>query len=109
VDASEVGEGVPGGIESEDEQATLDALNAWVVGQKLPQGQIAFELTAPDGKALAYLDLAWPEGLQSGLSQPVAVLLNEGQATLAAANKAGYRYFTSPDAFRAYVSTEVSP
>ena len=101
--------GVVGGIDSEDEQATLDELNAWVVEQKLPQGQIAFEVTDPDGRPLGYLDLAWPEGLQPGLSQPVAVLLNEGPATLAVANKAGYRYFTSPDAFRAYVSTEVSP
>ncbi len=53
------------------------------------------------------LDLAWPAGLQEGLSQPVAVLLGEGRATEAAANRAGYRYSTDMDSFREYVEAEV--
>jgi len=110
VDPTEPGDGiVVGGIESEDEQEKLDEINKWVTERQLPEGHMAYELTDPEGRPVAYLDLAWPEGLQPGLSQPVAVLLSEGAATLAAANQAGFRYFTSLDAFRTYVETEVSP
>jgi hypothetical protein len=53
------------------------------------------------------LDLAWPNGLQEGLSQPVVLLLGETQATEEAANQAGYRFFTGVEEFRAYVQEEV--
>jgi len=43
----------------------------------------------------------------TGLSQPVAVLLNEADPTLALASQAGYRCFTSVEDFRRYVSGEV--
>ncbi len=56
---------------------------------------------------MAVLDLAWPDGLQAGLSVPVALLINEGPETEEAANRAGYRYFTDVDEFRAYVRREI--
>ena len=69
---------------------------------------MSFELTdAESGQQLAVLDLAWPDGLQVGLSQPVALLLDEGKETEEAANRAGYRYFTDVDAFRGYVLKEI--
>ena len=55
----------------------------------------------------AIFDLAWPSGLQDELSAPVAVLLNESADTIAMASGAGYRCFTSADAFRKYISSEV--
>ena len=54
------------------------------------------------------LDLAWPDGLQQGYSKPVALLLNEGPETYAAANAHGFRYFTSEEAFKEYVVREVA-
>jgi hypothetical protein len=53
------------------------------------------------------LDLAWPGGLQEGLSRPVAVLLDEGEETEVAANAAGYLYFTDTESFRTYVRKEI--
>jgi hypothetical protein len=53
------------------------------------------------------IDLAWPEGLQVGLSDRVAGLLNEPVDVLSLASAAGYRCFTTTDAFRAYVNSEV--
>lgn len=97
-----------GGIENAEEEATLGAVNDWVVGFGLPEGRMSYELTAPvTGRPVAVLDLAWPDGLQEGLSTPVAVLLNERQATLDVANAHGYRYFTTVQAFRDYVHKEV--
>ena len=101
---------VPGGITSEDEEAELETLNKWVAEQGLPHGQMAFDYTDPDtGEQLAVFDIAWPDGVQAELSQPVAILLDEGGETLAIAAKAGYRCFTRVRDFRGYVATEISP
>ena len=55
-----------------------ESLNDWVESQGLPRGQIGFDYADPvTGAQKALFDLAWPDGLQSGLSAPVAVLLNE--------------------------------
>ena len=81
---------VPGGITSSDEEAELEALNEWVEAQELPPGKVTFDYTDPNtGEQLAVFDLAWPDGIQAELSQPVAVLLDEGRETLAIAAKAG--------------------
>jgi hypothetical protein len=80
----------------------------WITNQGLPDGDIMYEITdASTGEPLAVLDLAWPNGSQQGLSQPVALLLDEGEDTEQAANNAGFRYFTSIDAFRHYVEHEI--
>ena len=101
---------VPGSIASEDEEAELRRLNEWVQSQGLPLGQMSFDYMDPHkGDQLAVFDLAWPDGLQAELSQPVAVLLDEGIETLAIAAKAGYRCFTRIQDFREYVETEISP
>ena len=59
------------------------------------------------GEQRAVFDLAWPQGIQEELSQPVAVLLNEGSEVIALASGAGYRCFTSVDAFKSYVNHEI--
>ncbi len=101
---------VPGGITSKDEEAELEALNEWVAAQELPRGQVLYDYMDPDGgEQLAVFDLAWPGGVQAELSQPVAVLLDEGGETLAIAAKAGYRCFTRTQDFRSYIATEISP
>ena len=101
---------VPGGITSEDEEAQLEALNEWVEQQDLPRGQMSFDYTdLITGEQLAVFDLAWPDGVQAELSQPVAVLLDEGAETLAIAARAGYRCFTRIQDFRTYVAIEISP
>lgn len=99
---------VSGGIGSEDEEAQLEVLNDWVESRGLPRGTMAFDLADPGtGEQLAVLDLAWPNGLQEELSQPVAVLLNEDVATVTLASQAGFRCFTDGAAFRRYVRGEV--
>ncbi len=99
---------VPGGVESEEEEHLIQECNAWVAQQGLLEGEYLYELTdALTGEPLAVLDLVWPSGLQEGYSQPVALLIGEGQETEEAANRAGYRYFTDVKAFRAYVQQEI--
>lgn len=99
---------IPGGIESEEEERKIHDCNEWVRQQGLPKGEHSYELTdETTGEAIAVLDLAWPNGLQEGLSKPVALLINESQEIYNAANQAGFIYFTDVDSFHKYVLDEV--
>ena len=99
---------VHGGIGSEQEEAEIETLNQWMASQGLPRGIVGFDLAdQQSGEQKAVLDLAWPQGIQKELSQPVAVLLNEEPTTIAAASQAGFRCFTNGESFREYVTAEV--
>lgn len=99
---------VLGGIASEEEEATLEALNDWVEQQGLPRGALAYDFADPEsGQQQAVFDLAWPNGVQEELSQPVTVLLNESPETLAVASRAGFRCFTVVEDFKRYVEKEI--
>ena len=100
---------VVGAISSEEEEAQLEALNDWMAKQGLPRGELAYDFAdAATGEQKAVFDLAWPKGIQEELSQPVVVLLNEGDETIAIASQAGFRCFTTVKEFQRYVQTEVS-
>ena len=97
-----------GSIVSSVEERLLLNTNIWVVQQGLPEGEFAFELVNEDsGELRATLDLAWPEGVQEGYSQPVVLLIDEGLEIERVAHQAGYRSFTSPEEFKSYVRTEI--
>src|SRR5262245_37098043 len=68
----------------------------------------ADELDDPDtGGPLAVIDLAWPNGLQEGLSEPVALLLSEGGGAEEAINRTKYLDFTDVQRFGEYVRWEI--
>lgn len=97
-----------GGINSEEEEAQLEKLNDWIEAQGLPRGVLAYDLTDPEsGDQRAVLDLAWPNGLQEGLTQPVALLLNEPSDVVAIASQAGFRCFTAVEQLKRYVRAEM--
>jgi len=99
---------IVGGITSEEEEDQLDALNNWIEAQGLPRGTLVYDFADPaTGKQKAVFDLAWPNGIQEELSQPVAVLLNEGVETISIASQAGFRCFTVVDEFQCYVNREI--
>ncbi|MCZ7558530.1 MAG: DUF262 domain-containing protein [Bacteroidia bacterium] len=99
---------VIGGISSEEEEAQLGELNIWMEDRGLPPGFMAYDYADPDtGEQKAIFDLAWPNGIQEELTEPVAVLLNEGSETLAIANQARFRCFITVADFKLYVQTEV--
>jgi len=97
-----------GGISSQAEEDELESLNDWMESQGLPRGMLTFDFAdAETGEQRAVFDLAWPNGVQEELSQPVAVLLNESTETIAVASGAGFRCFTDIEGFKAYVVAEV--
>jgi len=100
--------GVAGGVSSEEEEEQLETLNEWMESQGLPRGVLSYDFAdAATGEQRAVFDLAWPNGVQEELSQPVALLLNERTETFGIANQAGYRCFTSTGEFRRYVESEI--
>lgn len=97
-----------GGVTSEVEEAELESLNDWVERHGLARGKIGYDYADPvTGAQKAVFDLAWPNGLQPGLSVPVAILLDEPADILALASSAGFRCFTSSADFRGYIETEI--
>lgn len=99
---------VPGSIATGEEERIIQDCRKWVSGHGLPDGDLSYQLTDPEtNELLAVFDLAWPDGLQEGYSQPVALLIDEDEETEKAANRAGFRYFTALEDFREYVSREI--
>ena len=96
------------GISEEADEVELEALNGWMEENGLPRGVLAFDFAngAHDGQQVLF-DLAWPNGVQEELSGPVAILLHENNDTLMLASNAGFRCFTSIDAFTCYVKKDI--
>lgn len=99
---------INGGIATEAEELEIEALIEWISSYKLPDGILLYDFSDPEtGQQRAIFDLAWPNGIQEELSQPVAVLLNESNETISIANAAGFRCFTSVKDFKQYITTEI--
>lgn len=97
-----------GSIADEAEEEALLECMQLVSEYGLPDGELVYELVDErSGEVETILDLAWPNGLQEGFSQPVAVLLNESAETIESASRAGFRCFTDIEAFKRYVLREV--
>jgi hypothetical protein len=98
----------PGGFVTDDEEELIARMNAWVEGLGFSAGVVCWDHTDPDtGEQKAVFDLAWPNGIQEELSEPVAVLLNEGPEVIALASASGFRCFTDEPSFKQYVRREV--
>ena len=95
-------------LDPDEEEAILDDLNSFVVAHGLPVGELGYEIVDENGELVATLDLAWPNGLEDGLSEKVTVLIDEDNSVRIAANARGFhQIFTSPEEFKHYVSQNI--
>ena len=108
--SSRIGDGevaIGGAVNDEEHQILLD-INVWVVGRELPEGEVGYELvTEESGELQAVLDLAWPDGVQEGLSQPVALLIDEDAEIESIANQAGFRVYTNVESLKRYIRQDI--
>ncbi|WP_349540484.1 hypothetical protein [Sagittula sp. NFXS13] len=80
-------------------------MNDWVAEQGYARGDMSFDFVDPEtGEQRAILNLVWPNGIQTELSEPVAVLLGESAELISLASSAGYRCFTATGEFKTYVN-----
>lgn len=92
-----------GGV-SDDPDAELKAISNWCAELGLARPDISGEIVDEDtGEPLVYPDAAWPDGMQRGRSEKVALLLERDEETESRLGELGYRFFTSPKALEHYV------
>ena len=100
---------IPGSIDSPEDEAELVACNNWVQEQGYVSGEFLYELVDEEtGSPLALVDLAWPEGMQPGLSEPVALLVNDERETEEIVSRAGFKFLTSVENLKEYVRGRLS-
>lgn len=100
----------PVSIADDEEEALIHEINEWAQSKGLSAGIFGYELVDPiTGEQLAMFDLAWPEGVQSELSEPVAILIDEDRDVLVTANRHGYRFFVNKEDFQSYINNEILP
>ena len=87
------------------EAEEIEEFSAWMESVGLNAGTVNHELLDENGNVAAIIDLAWPQGIQNGLSEPIALLLNETADTQALVSKYGYRYYTSTEELKSYIKT----
>ena len=85
----------------EEEENQLAEIANWMEENGLNSGERNYVID--DNGNDVILDLAWPDGVQTGLSKPLALLLNESEDVYAAANRCGYTYLTNLQDFKEYV------
>ena len=85
----------------EDEENQLAEIAHWMEENGLNSGERNYVIN--DNGVDIILDIAWPDGVQTGLSKPLALLLNESDKVCAAANRCGYTYLTNIQDFKDYV------
>ena len=90
--------------ETDAEEEDIEEMSAWMHSNGLNEGTQNLELLDDTGNIVSIIDLAWPQGIQSGLSEPIALLLNETAETQAIVSKYGYRYFTSVFDLKEFIS-----
>ncbi len=91
----------------QDEEEQIIECMEWAIERGLPEPELEYPLIDEStGEQSAALDMAWPDGLQPGLSEPVAVLIDEPREVEDAARKEGYRFFRSIEEFKQYVNKE---
>ena len=86
-----------------DEETIIAELAYWMEEKGLSSGERNYRLVDEDTQQEAIVDLAWPDGIQSGLSSPIAVLIDEPIEVQKFVNNKGYLFFTGVDEFKQYI------
>ena len=94
-------------IASDEEEAVLNEAMDWMVRQSLPRGEFGYELIDGNNELVVTLDLAWPEGIQTGRGDPIALLIDEDTETMKIASGLGYRCYTSVKELQAHVQHDI--
>ena len=97
----------PISIASDEEETALIQAMDWMEAKGLPRGELGYELALPENGGFVVLDLAWPNGIQEGLSRKAALLINEPPETLSHVNHADFEYFTNVEELKHYVQRDI--
>lgn len=83
---------------SYEEDPELEDLVRLSIDLGIAAPEVNYEITdAESGEILAMADLAWPDGIQPGLTEPVAFLLERDEEMESRLGELGYRFFLTKD------------
>ena len=85
---------------NEDEK--MLELSYWMEEKGLSGGEINYELQLNDNESII-IDLAWPDGIQNNLSEPVAIMIDEESNNIRKVNLQKYRVFEDIESFKDYI------
>lgn len=97
-----------GGIVEDEVKAAeeLQPLLDWVAAKDIPEPVLAYEIASGEtGQIIAVADAAWPNGVQAGLTEPVALLLDGSQDENDALAAIGFRVFGDVTKLRDHLAT----
>ena len=93
--------------ESEDnEEAFIEELVSWLKNEGFAPGIKDYSAVIGYAGTPIIIDVAWPDGLQEGFTEPVALMINEEPGDIYRVNAVGYRVFTRADDLKNYVCTK---
>ncbi len=86
-----------------DEEIRIAELAQWMEENGLNSGERNYNLYNEETNKEIIIDLAWPNGIQYGLSTPVALLIDEPVEVQQMVSSKGYLFFTDTEEFKQYV------
>lgn len=90
----------------DDEEAVIEELVSWLKNEGFAPGIKDYSAVIGYAGTPIIIDVAWPDGLQEGFTEPVALMINEEPGDIYRVNAVGYRVFTRADDLKNYVYTK---
>lgn len=90
----------------DDEEAVIEELVSWLKNEGFAPGIKDYSAVIGYAGTPIIIDVAWPDGLQEGFTEPVALMINEESGDIYRVNAVGYRVFTRADDLKNYVYTK---
>lgn len=90
----------------DDEEAVIEELVSWLNNEGFAPGIKDYSAVIGYAGTPIIIDVAWPDGLQEGFTEPVALMINEEPGDIYRVNAVGYRVFTRADDLKNYVCTK---
>lgn len=90
----------------DDEEAVIEEFVSWLKNEGFAPGIKDYSAVIGYAGTPIIIDVAWPDGLQEGFTEPVALMINEEPGDIYRVNAVGYRVFTRADDLKNYVCTK---
>ena len=88
----------------------INDLLGWISENGFSRPRLDLEIVDPETQVLIVVaDLAWPNGVQEGLGDPVAFELHADASIISALNAAGYRAFATVEGLRRHLEAGLHP
>lgn len=90
----------------DDEDAVIEGLVEWLVSEGFNPGIKDYSAVIGYAGTPIIIDVAWPDGLQEGFTEPIALMINEEPGDIYRVNAVGYRVFTRAEDLKGFVFTK---